>query len=137
MPTTSEYLPLLAAALVLATAGCEEHLDPSKYGLRDSISSEAIPVDEDAAIDRMQLAFSEALNADLLRCDGIPQEEFEFCRDFSIQIRTPLRMLISNEWMRPANSPLAVAYSSQGVDNPEVMSYRLLAAYVQHLRDAL
>jgi hypothetical protein len=116
--------------------GCAERLDPSKYELVGLISRESIPADEDEAIEKMHLTFSAALNADLVRCDGIPQDKFEFCRDFSTHVRDPLRRLISNEWMRPRNSPLAAAYSSREFDNPEVMSYGLMAAYVEHLREA-
>jgi hypothetical protein len=109
-------------------------IDPLyEYEFHEEISSESIPNDVDEAISLMHQLLPHDANTIFVMCEGNGDESL--CRDFFVNFEERLRRDISNEWMRPNNSPLADAYRSLQIENPEEMAYALIADYVEHLQD--
>jgi len=122
----------IVVASLMLFASCEEQFEAEDYWPQGTISSDSIPADVGDAVERMHRLFPDVTKQALLRC-GNPRPIDNFCRDFLNQVRVPLQRLLSNEWVRPANSPLKDVYADIGITSPEGVSSALLFTYVEYL----
>ena len=126
---TNRNLAIILFASLLMVSGCDSPQRVIQYDL----SADGIPRGVDEALVRLREIISPQAQASFQRCAQAGTTES--CRDFGVQFELPLLRQISNDWMRPTDSPLANSYRQSGLDNPEVMAAALVREFVESLQE--
>lgn len=123
----------IVVCLLAALGGCEwGRQNKPEYAVAENFLNFDIPVDEDEAIALLDQYLSDQVKRELVQCEAITYDS-EVCRNFARVFKRRLRRALSNEWMRPAGSPIAEMYRLKKITNPELMVDELLNAYVTYL----
>ena len=128
----SRNLTKILFASLLMVSGCHQQEAIIQYELLDELSADGIPKGVDEAVDRLRQVIPPQAQASFRRC--AQARTTESCRKFGARFELPLLRQISNEWMRPADSPLASTYRKSGTENPEIMASSLVREYLQSLQ---
>ena len=125
---------LVACLSFCMMVACTDKEVSFEYKLEGTLSSDDTPSSTYDALERLKHLVSTEDKVNLLRCDEPPFDES--CRYFRVQFRLRLERHVSNDWLRPEDSPLRGHFIQNGITDPEKMSVKLVAEFVDSLDEA-